>query len=161
MAYLEVIPRYKDKLFEQFTQNLTISRHTSQILPYPFVPNEQTQNGTYLAFDLYVPQVRDKHLKDLQIVVNVFSHKEQICHEQNLYEQGSQEESSDTQASAPGENRVDLICAEIDRILNGNRDFGIDGVSLVSVLAHSPAKDYYGKQLTYAALDFNQKNRTK
>ncbi len=136
MAYLEEIIRYKTKLLAQFDQNKTVSEHADQILSYPFIPG-QTQKGTYVTFDMYVPQIRDKHLKDLQIVVNVFSHGEHVSES----------------------NRVDLLCGEIDGMLNGSPDFGIEDVKLVSVLPYSPAENYYGKQLTYAILDFNQKKR--
>lgn len=139
MAYLKEIPRYKAKLLESFTNNQELSKPDIQIFPFFFVPNEQAQKGIYLTFDLYVPQIRDKNLKDIHIVVNVFSHKEHIVNGEN--------------------NQVDVLCSEIDGILNGSQDFGIDHVNLVSVLSYSPAENYYGKQLIYAVLDFNQKRQ--
>lgn len=87
--------------------------------------------------DIYVPRVKDMMFKDIQIVINIFSHKDS--------------------SSYKGKSRVDLINIEIDKILNGNYDFGIDKVNLVSVMPYIPNSSFFGKQIVYTVPNFNQR----
>lgn len=92
---------------------------------------------TYICLDLYVPHVKDRIFKDVQMVVNVFSHKDHSTYK--------------------GDSRVDLINIEIDKILNGSMSFGIDAVELVSVMPYIPNNHYFGKQVVYHVPNFNQR----
>ncbi len=75
--------------------------------------------------------------KDVQIIINVFSHKKMSTY--------------------MGKSRVDLINIEIDKILNGNMEFGTDAVKLVSVMPYIPNNQFFGKQLIYNVPNFNQR----
>ena len=92
MAYLEEIPSYKDDLLHAFIENeniITLIGSKDQniqdpvdligenIFPNPYVPDIQSEVKTYLCMDIYVPRVRDKLFKDVQIVINIFLIK--IC----------------------------------------------------------------------------------
>ena len=87
--------------------------------------------------DIYVPRVRDKLFKDVQIVINIFSHKNMSTYK--------------------GKSRVDLLNIEVDKILNGNMDFGIDSVQLYSVMPYLPNNHFFGKQIIYTVQNFNQR----
>lgn len=91
----------------------------------------------YICLDVYVSRVKDKIFKDVQIVLNIFSHK--------------------SASTYRGKSRVDLICIEIDKILNGNMDFGIDAVDLTSVMPYIPNNNFFGKQIVYNVENFNQR----
>lgn len=149
MAYLEEIPEYKSSILKTFISNENIITYIDNssvipvdligenIFPFPYVPQTQDEVRMFLCVDVYVPKVRDKLLKDVQIVVNVFGHKDK-----SLYK---------------GKSRIDLMAVEVDKILNGNYDFGIDAVELISVMPYCPHMNYFGKQLIYNVQHFNQR----
>lgn len=107
------------------------------IFPNPYIPDTQSEAKNYICMDIYVPRVKDMLFKDVQIVVNIFSHKNSSTYK--------------------GKSRVDLINIEVDKILNGNFDFGIDKVDLVSVMPYIPNSSFFGKQIIYTVPNFNQR----
>lgn len=152
MAYLEEIPEYKLDLLQEFLKNEDIIKYIGNtsdniydpvdliginVFPFPYVPDTETEVKTYICMDIYVPRVKDMLFKDVQIVVNIFSHK--------------------SMGTYKGKSRVDLINIEVDKILNGNFDFGIDKVNLVSVLPYIPNSKFAGKQIIYNVPNFNQR----
>lgn len=152
MAYLEEIPKYKDYLIHLIVENPKISVYTDNqglesdpselicknVFPYPYIPDTQTEVKTNICCDIYVPRVQDKIIKNVQIVINVFSHKDHSTYK--------------------GKTRVDLICTEIDKTLNGNQEFGIDTADLISVMPYYLAgNNYFGKQMIYNVQNFNQR----
>lgn len=152
MAYLEEIPEYKVDILQEFLRNENIFTYIGNksddiydpvdliginVFPFPYVPDTETEVKTYICMDIYVPRVKDMLFKDVQIVVNIFSHKDMGTYK--------------------GKSRVDLINIEVDKILNGNYDFGIDKVDLVSVLPYIPNSKFSGKQIIYNVPNFNQR----
>ena len=152
MAYLEKIPEYKSDLLKLFMKNDNLVKYIGNkdesiqdpvdligvnVFPTPYIPDTETEVKTYICMDMYVPRVKDKIFKTIRIVINVFSHKDM-----SLYKSKS---------------RVDLINIEVDKILNGNLDFGIDEVELVSVLPYIPNNNFSGKQIIYDVPNFNQR----
>lgn len=152
MAYLEEIPEYKSDLITAFVDNVNIVKYINNtdpsitdpadlvgvnIFPNPYIPDTQSQVRNYICLDVYVPRVKDKIFKDVQIVLNIFSHKDVSTYR--------------------GKSRVDLINIEVDKILNGNMDFGIDAVELVSVIPYIPNNNFFGKQIIYNVENFNQR----
>ena len=149
MAYLEEIPEYKDDILKTFIEKpniityidnkdaLPIDLIGENIFPYPYIPHVQEDVRVFISLDVYVPRTRDKLIKDVQIVINVFAHKDK-----SLYK---------------GKSRVDLLTIEIDKIMNGNYNFGIDAVELVSVLPYNPNMNYFGKQMIYNVQNLNQR----
>ena len=152
MAYLEEIPEYKKDLLQAFLNNEKIVTYIGNkdssiqdpvdligknVFPFPYVPDTETEVKTYICMDIYVPRVKDMIFKDVQIVIYVFSHK--------------------SMGTYKGKSRVDLINIEIDKILNGNYDFGVDKVDLVSVLPYVPNNNFSGKQIIYNVPNFNQR----
>lgn len=152
MAYLEKIPEYKSDLLKLFMKNDNIVEYIGNtdkniydpvdligvnVFPTPYIPDTETEVKTYICMDMYVPKVQDKIFKIIRIVINIFSHKDM-----SLYNSKS---------------RVDLLNIEVDKILNGNLDFGIDEVELVSVLPYIPNSNFSGKQIIYDVPNFNQR----
>lgn len=152
MAYLEEIPVYKNAFLQALIDNqniVTFLGNTGEsvtqpadligvnIHPTPYIPDTPDAVMTYICFDVYVPKVKDRFYKDVQMIINIFSHK--------------------NQAPLNGKSRVDLLNIEVDKLLNGNMDYGIDAVELVSVLPYIPNNTYYGKQMIYNIPDFNQR----
>lgn len=148
MAYLENIPIYKNTLIRALIDNPKITEYIgrigvdpdeligSNIYPFPYIPSTQETAKTYICCDIYVPRVQDMMFKDVQLVINVFSHK--------------------TIGTYYGKSRVDLLTSEIDKMLNGNQDYGIDAAQLKQVTPYIPNDLYFGKTMYYTALNFNQ-----
>lgn len=107
------------------------------IYPNPYIPDTQSEVKNYICLDIYVPKVRDMLFKDVQIVINIFSHKDSSTYK--------------------GDSRVDLINIEVDKTLNGSFDYGIDKVDLVSVMPYIPNNKFFGKQVIYTVPNFNQR----
>lgn len=53
--------------------------------------------------------------------------------------------------------RADILAEDVDRLLNGNKNFGIGRLRLVSNDVYKPVNNYYGRCLCYEAMDFNRK----
>lgn len=157
MAYLEEIPKYKNDLLYELYTNEKIIKYLDEdeidgydlinknIFPYPYIPNVETEVKTYIAFDVYVPRVQDKMFKTVQVVINLFSHKDVGTCTQII---------GDTCIC---DTIVDKLCIEIDKILNGSFDYGVDEVQLVSVMPYIPNPIFFGKTLIYNVPNFNQR----
>ena len=52
-------------------------------------------------------------------------------------------------------NRIDNLVIEVDKLLNGNNNFGIGKVELCPNSAFAPAENYDGIALTYLITGFN------
>lgn len=57
--------------------------------------------------------------------------------------------------------RADILAEDVDRLLNGNPDFGIGLVRLVNNEVYKPVNNYYGRCLCYEIQSFNRKRGTK
>lgn len=53
--------------------------------------------------------------------------------------------------------RADVLAVYVDRLLNGNRDFGIGRVRLIENNVYKPVNNYYGRSICYEVVDFNRK----
>lgn len=152
MAYLEEIPEYKLDLLKLFVANDNIVKYIDSkdktvedavdligkhVFPMHYIPDTETETKVYLCLDIFVPRVKDRMFKTAQIVINVFAHKDKTL--------------------VGYDSRVDMINIEIDKLLNGNMDFGIDEIELSSVSPYHPQTKFVGKQLVYNVMNFNQR----
>lgn len=107
------------------------------IFPYVFINDTITEVSTFICFDLSVPRVQNRTFKDVTMDFWIFTHDSLMRCESGL--------------------RLDTLASLVDRLLNGNRNFGLGEVSLKTVKRCHVAKDYYGIILTYRTVDFNRK----
>lgn len=121
-------------------QDAVVPNHTlaySQIFPFEFIPDTVNDGQTFICFDVDIADVINKTFYMPVIYIWIFTHKSK------LRLQG-------------GGVRVDRICEEIDKVLNGSRYYGLGTLNLKSVGRFSPILDYQGRVLTYTAVDFNR-----
>lgn len=147
MAYLEEIMTYKQNLMYMFLQSEEItnlidnpkseSLSETNIFMYYYVPDTITTVGTYICFDVYAPRVQDRLLKNVELRIDIFSHQ-------------------DSMATGLGYTRVDKLQSIIDKMLNGNKQFGIDEIELKSNVPLVVNNTHRGKTLYYQVLNFNQ-----
>jgi hypothetical protein len=109
----------------------------SQIFPYEYIPDVVETGKTFICFDVDIASVADKTYYVPAVYLWVFTHKSKM----RLDEGGI---------------RVDKLASEIDKELNGNRNFGLGELNLSSVRRFSPISDYQGRVLSYSAKDFNR-----
>lgn len=114
----------------------------SQIFPYLYVGDEdqQTQNETlsYLCYEVDVPRVPTGTVKEVQLVIWAYCHKDIMKYSKKGY-YGT---------------RVDILADMVERKLRDSYDFGIGKPKLVSVTNFFPNNKYYGRQLIYNVPDF-------
>ena len=106
------------------------------IFPYAFIPDTVTDASTFICFDLEIQRVQNRTFKDINMLFWIFTHQSLMRTENGI--------------------RTDIISNEVDKILNGNKNFGLGTSELKKVLRINPAKDYHGRSLIYKTVDFNR-----
>jgi len=108
----------------------------TQIFPYEFVPETENDARTFICFDVDIISVPSKTYYVPVLYIWIFSHKSRM----RLPEGGV---------------LLDKLSAEIDKMLSGNRFYGLGQLKLNSVGRFAPTTDFLGRAMTYTALDFN------
>lgn len=109
----------------------------SQIFPYEYIPNTLTHGQTFICCDVDIQRALSKTFLTPTLYIWVFTHKSKM----RLPEGGV---------------RVDKLCAEIARKINGSRYYGLGELGLQSSRRFAPITDYLGKVLTFQTTDFNR-----
>lgn len=151
MAFMNAITRYKDNLLQLAWQNEAIK---SLILPdnttfinfekfrehvFPYYKNAEaiTQAGTLIYFDVDAAQVASPTILDFTLSIWIYVSGD-------IFE-------------TPDGMRCDLIAKEFDKMLSGNRNFGIGPLEIQEVAALSTTAGLCGRKLNYLSKDFNRR----
>lgn len=150
---LEELFDYKNKIMKMFCENdevvklvahiddaddidgLTLAY--SRIYPFEYVPETVKEDDTFICFDVDIPDVESEVIYHPVIYIWMFTHK-------------------DTLRLDKGGVRTDMLAAEIDKMLNGNRTLGLGELDLRSVTRFAPIKDFQGRVLVYEGKDTNR-----
>lgn len=109
----------------------------SQVFPYEYVPETIQQAQTFICCDVDVQKSINKTKLIPVMYVWVFTHKSKM-------------------RLPKGGVRVDRICSEIAKAINGSRYYGLGELDLHAVRRFAPVTDYQGKMMTFLAEDFNR-----
>lgn len=109
------------------------------IFPYLYVPETQQTAKSYICVDVVIPKVPNFSIKNLKIIIWVFTHKSLMNYSKKGYVG----------------TRTDILSDILDKMLDTSRDFGIGRLKLEDVGLFNSEKQYYGRTLTYSASDFN------
>ncbi len=109
----------------------------SQVFPYEYVPGTIVHGQTFICCDVDIRRVASKTFLTPTMYIWVFTHKSKM----RLPEGGV---------------RVDKLCSEIAKAINGSRYYGLGELGLYSTSRFAPITDYQGKVLTFQAADFNR-----
>lgn len=146
---------YKNLLMEQVCKNETIVKlitknkdaaipnHAlpySQVFPCEWVPDTIDYAKTFICFDVDITSVPNKTFYLPVLYVWVFTHKSNLR----------------APADMGGGLTVDRVCVEIDKMLNGNRFFGLGDLKLNGLKRFTPIQGYHGRVIIYSAKDFNR-----
>lgn len=113
------------------------------IFPYTRIPATEQEVMTYITIAVSVPQLdaRNDFIRNMRIILRVYSHSDIMK---------VQGEVSD---------RIDLVSAAVDRILNESMDLGIGYVKLVSNTEHVLDNVHHYRELVFKTDDINAKRR--
>lgn len=112
-----------------------------QIFPYEFIPETVNDARNFICFDTDIVSVPNKTVYTPVIYVWVYTHKSRL-------------------RAKSGGCTLDHMAVAVNRLLNGNRYYGLGELKLDSVRRFTPIKDYQGRVLTFYAKDFNRKYST-
>lgn len=147
---------YKNQLMEDLLTNKSIIRLLSddcavledleslvykQVFPYEFIPETVEHGQTFICCDVDIQKSMNKTFLQPALYIWVFTHKSKL----RLPEGGV---------------RVDKLCSEIAKAINGSRNYGLGELDLYSVKRFAPITDYQGKVLLFYATDFNRLSPT-
>jgi hypothetical protein len=151
MAFLQELASDKEKLLKFFLSDQTLvdlltnktgttlpslGLRYELVFPYHWLDSTITEEKSYLCFSVTVPRVQSPVIKDVTMKIWVFSHARIMRTD-----------------SGP---RIDLLASAIDDIVNGSTAFGFGKVELKGTREITPAKDFYGFEITYEVQDFNR-----
>lgn len=110
----------------------------TQVFPCEYIPETVQDGKTFVCFDVDIQQTSNKTYLLPTLYVWVFTHRSQL------------------RLPNGGGLRVDRMCSEICKTINGSRKYGLGELDLYSVKRFAPMTDYQGKVLTFYARDFNR-----
>lgn len=116
----------------------------SQVFPYEYVPDTVEHGQTFICCDVDIQKSVNKTFLLPVLYIWVFSHKSKLR----------------MPTESGGGVRIDRLCAEIAKTINGSRCYGLGELDLYAVKRFAPMTDYLGKVMTFHALDFNRVSPT-
>lgn len=149
---LEELYDYKDQLVEDLMTNPDIVKLLtddetlinnpkplvySQVFPFEYIPETIEQANTFICIDVDIQKSLNSTFLIPTIYVWVFTHKSKM----RLPEGGV---------------RVDKLCSEINKTINGSRLYGLGELNFYSSRRFAPIADYQGKVLTFMTKEFNR-----
>ena len=153
-SILKDIGSYKNKLLSVFTTSNDICEllfnkkpYTgedadnllySQVFPYLYVDETQTDVKAYICCEVDVPRVPTGTIKDMKLIIWAYCHKEGMKYSKKGYVG----------------TKVDILADMIERQLRDSDEFGIGKLQLKSAPYFFPSSKYYGRQLIYTIPDF-------
>lgn len=108
------------------------------IFPYLYIEGTQTEEKSYLCFDIDIPKVVDDNLKNIEITVFAYCHKRIMDYKKTDF-MG---------------DRADILADMAERCISGSEKLGIGKLKLDSSRAISLGENFYGRKLVYKNPDF-------
>lgn len=115
----------------------------TQIFPYLYIDETQTEVMTYLCFEVDMPRIPTGTVKDMKLIIWAYCHKDTMKYSKKGY----------------SGTKVDILADMVESQLRESDKFGIGKLQLLSCTYFSPNSKYYGKQLVYNMPDFKISNR--
>jgi len=156
-AVLKDIGLYKNRLISTFlnsdditklllNKNLCTEEEVdnllySQVFPYLYVDETQTEVLSYLCLEVNVPRVPTTTIKDIQIIIWAYCHKDCMKYSKKGY-LGT---------------KSDILADMVERELRNSDRFGIGKLKLAYVSHFFPGNNYYGREMRFSIPDFKIK----
>ena len=114
------------------------------VFKYEYVPDTQENSKTFLCIEVVPQETNGDTITDMVIYVFIYCSK-------NLMQTYHRKGKAGT--------RVDILASDIDKILNGNAEFGIGPLEQMGSSIYKPAQPYYGRMLIYRVGTFRRTKR--
>lgn len=129
-----------EKIVKLVTENegASVPNHQlpyTQFFPYEFIPETVSEAKTFICLDVDIASVSKTFYVPV-IYVWVMTHKSKM-------------------RIPTGGVLLDKLVMEIDKMLSGNRFYGLGQLMLNSVGRFVPTTDYLGRVMTFTTTDFN------
>lgn len=116
------------------------------IYEFEYTPDINETTDSYLCMETVIAKAPTDTAYRVYLYVFAYCHKKIMQNYKKEWRVGT---------------RADIMAENVDRLLNGNKDFGIGRLRLVSNDVYKPVNNYYGRCLVYEAVDFNRKMGAK
>ena len=148
---LEELFDYKNQLIKEICSNERIVKLVTnnpnaavpnhdmpydQVFPFERVPDTETDGRTFICLDVDIVSVPNSTYYIPVLYVWIFTHESNY-------------------RMSEGGVLVDALSAEVNKMLNGSRYYGLGKLKLDSVDRFVPINKFQGRVLTYYAADFN------
>ena len=114
------------------------------VFKFEYVPDTQENSKTFLCVEVVPEETNGDTITNMVIYVFAYCSKNLM---QTYHRKG--------QAGT----RVDILASDIDKILNGNSEFGIGPLEWAGSSIYKPAQWYYGRMLVYRVNTFRRPRR--
>lgn len=111
------------------------------VFPFTRIPDTEQEVKTYITVAVSVPQIdaRNDYIRNMRIVMRIYSHADIM------------------KVTGQKSNRIDLLSAAVDRVINESMDIGIGCVKLVSNTEHVLDSSHHYRELVFKTDDINAK----
>ena len=131
------------------------------IFDYDFVDDAVTREKTFLFVDIDVDSVERTMFANFDLYIYVLTGKSLVRLDDSTTPTAEEVRENGYFAGRYG-NRVDTLCAAIDRLLNGHSGFGIGNVTPAPqayLIPYCPDSHFYGKRLKYQVKGYGEGGR--
>lgn len=111
------------------------------VFKFEYVPDTQEMSKTFLCVEVIPDKTNGGSVTDMYLYIFIYCSKD-------IMQTYHRNQSSGT--------RIDILASDVDRILNGNSDFGIGPLEWDSSNIYKPAQIYYGRVLVYSVSAFRR-----
>lgn len=109
----------------------------TQVFPYEHIPDTVEEGKTYVCCDVDIQMSQGKTYLFPTLYIWVFTHQSLM--------------------RLPGGGvRVDKLCSEICKVINGSRNYGLGELNLYAAKRFAPMTDFVGKVLVFHATDISR-----
>lgn len=115
-----------------------------RVFKFEYIPDTQENSKTFLCVEVVPEETDGDTITDMIIYVFAYCSKNLM---QTYHRKG--------QAGT----RIDILVSDIDKILNGNSEFGIGPLEWAGSSIYKPAQPYYGRMLVYRVGTFRRSRR--
>lgn len=120
------------------------SGSSGRVFKFEYIPDTQENSKTFLCVEVVPEETDGDTITDMIIYVFAYCSKNLM---QTYHRKG--------QAGT----RIDILVSDIDKILNGNSEFGIGPLEWAGSSIYKPAQPYYGRMLVYRVGTFRRSRR--
>ena len=114
------------------------------VFKFEYVPDTQENSKTFLCVEVVPNETDGDTITNMTIYVFAYCSK-------NLMQTYHRAGTAGT--------RIDILVSDVDKILNGNSEFGIGPLEWAGSSIYKPAQWYYGRMLVYQVGTFRRSRR--